>query len=106
MQGLIPEEPKDFRRMFHFFPSESRLDDMLIKVMGRQIMIGRKQLLFGLGFVVAWATLASSGFGEATALVLMGVIYLVLRFATKPLSGLSRAGATVFAGNSRFASSQ
>ena len=59
---------------------------MLIKVIGRQIMIGRKQLLFGLGFVVAWATLSSSGFGDATALVLVGVIYLVLRLATKPLS--------------------
>ena len=59
---------------------------MLIKVMGRRVMIGRMQLLSVLGFVVAWATLSSSGFGDATALVLMGIIYIVLRFATKPLS--------------------
>ena len=59
---------------------------MLIKVMDSRIMIGRKQLLSYLGLVVAWLTLLSSDFGPLTALFLLGVIYFVLRFATKPLS--------------------
>ena len=49
-------------------------------------MIGRKQLLSCLGLLVAWLTLVSSDFGFFTALFLLGVVYLVLRFATKPLS--------------------
>ena len=59
---------------------------MLIKVMDQQIMIGRKQILSCLGVVVAWLTLLSSDFGPVTSLFMLGVIYLVLRFATKPMS--------------------
>ena len=54
--------------------------------MNRRIVIGRKQFLFGFVLLVAWLTLVSSEFDPLVALVLLGVIYLILRFTTKPLS--------------------
>ena len=59
---------------------------MVINIMDRRMMIGRKQLMSFLRLVVAWLTLVSSDFGPLTALFLLGVTYLVLRFATMPLS--------------------
>ena len=59
---------------------------MVFVVMNRRIMIGRKQLLLLFGLIVAWLTLVSSRFDPIEAFVLLGVIYLVLRFTTKPLS--------------------
>lgn len=49
-------------------------------------MIGRKQLLFGFGALVGWLTLVSSRFDPVVAVLLLGLIYLTLRFTTKPLS--------------------
>ena len=59
---------------------------MVINVMDRRMMIGRKQLLSCLGLIVGWLTLVSAEFAPLTALVLLGIIYLVLRFMTQPLS--------------------
>ena len=59
---------------------------MVINVMNRRIMIGRKQMLSCFGLVVSWLTLASSGFGTGSSLALLGVIYVVLRFGTQPFS--------------------
>ena len=59
---------------------------MSFTFMNRQITIGRKQLLFLLGFLVALVTLDSAGIKDEKAIVLLALIYLVLRFATKPLS--------------------
>lgn len=49
-------------------------------------MIGRKRLLFGFGALVGWLTLVSSRFDPVVAVLLLGLIYLTLRFTTKPLS--------------------
>ena len=69
---------------------------MVINVMDRRIILGRKQLLFCLGLLVAWLTLVSSDFGPLTALALLGVTYLVLRFATQPLSRVvARSGYSI-----------
>ena len=59
---------------------------MSFTFMNRRIIIGRKQLLYFLGFLVAWMTLASAGIQNEEAIILLALIYLVLRFATKPLS--------------------
>ena len=52
----------------------------------RRFVIGRRQLLLGFGGLVAWLTLASSDFDPIVSLLLLGIIYLVLRITTKPLS--------------------
>ena len=69
---------------------------MLVNVMDHQIMIGRRQLLSCLGLVVAWLTLMSADFGPLTALLLLGFIYFVLRFATMPFSRvIARSGYSI-----------
>lgn len=69
---------------------------MLVNVMDHQIMIGRRQLLSCLGLVVAWLTLMSADFGPLTALLLLGFIYFVLRFATMPFSRvIGRSGYSI-----------
>ena len=55
-------------------------------LMNRRILIGRKQFLFGFGLLVAWMTLVSSHFDPIVAIILLGIIYLTLRFTTKPVS--------------------
>ena len=55
-------------------------------VMNRRIMIGRKQLLTAFAFVIAWLTLVSSRIDPLLSIVMVGAIYLFLRFTTKPFS--------------------
>ena len=54
--------------------------------MNHRVLIGRKQLLFGFGLLVAWLTLVSSHFDPIVAILLLGIIFLTLRFTTKPFS--------------------
>ena len=49
-------------------------------------MMGRRQIFVAFGVIVTLMTLVSSGFDPLTALFLLAIIYLVLRFATRPLS--------------------
>ena len=51
-----------------------------------RVKIGRQQLLFSFAAMIGWLTLVSSRFDPVIAIVLLGVIYLTLRFTTRPLS--------------------
>ena len=59
---------------------------MWFTLMNVRVMIGRQQLLFGFGALIAWLTLVSSRFDPVVAIVLLGVIFLTLRFTTRPLA--------------------
>ena len=59
---------------------------MEIAFMNRRITIGPKHLILVSGLGVAVGTLSLSGFGPISVILLLGLIYLVLRYATKPLS--------------------
>ena len=59
---------------------------MLFRVMGRQIWIGRNQLIFPLSLCGAGFLLAKAGFGIISVILLLGVLCLLLRFATRPLA--------------------
>ena len=59
---------------------------MEISFMDRKLSIGPKHLLLASGLIVAMWTLLLSGLGPMAVLLLLGLIYLVLRYATKPLS--------------------
>ena len=61
---------------------------MEIAFMNRRIAIGPKHLILVSGLGVAVGTLSMSGFGPIPVILLLGLIYLVLRYATKPLSRL------------------
>ena len=54
--------------------------------MGYRIRIGRKQLIFPLSLCGAGLLLAKAGFGIVSVILLLGVLCLLLRFATKPLA--------------------
>ena len=59
---------------------------MLFRVMGYRIRIGRKQLIFPLSLGAAGLLLAKAGFGIISVVLLLGILCLLLRFATKPLA--------------------
>ncbi len=59
---------------------------MRIVAKNRRIGMSRRQVLFGFGALVAWLTLVASNFGPFVAFVLLGIIYFILRYTTKPLS--------------------
>ena len=59
---------------------------MSLIFMNRRIVLRRTQLFLGFGALVAWLTLVASDFNPLVAILLLGVIYLVLRVTTKPLS--------------------
>ncbi len=54
--------------------------------MGYRIRIGRNQLIFALSFGVAALLLAMAGFGILSTMLLLGLLCLLLRFATRPLA--------------------
>ena len=59
---------------------------MIFVFMNRRIEMGPNQLVVALGLGVAALTLGMLGFGPISVIILLGFIYLALRFATKPLS--------------------
>ncbi len=59
---------------------------MMIKAANLKIMLGRSQLLFLLGVVASGLMMTLSGFGFVEVVVLLALTWLLLRFATKPLS--------------------
>ena len=59
---------------------------MIIVIGNRKMVIGRKQMILGLGLFVMLLVLAGSGFAPVAVIFVMGLVYLLLRFATKPLS--------------------
>ena len=62
------------------------LQEMLIVVMNHRIGIGPNQMLFVLSLGLAGSMLAWSSFGAIPVILLLGLIYLLLRFTNKPLS--------------------
>ena len=64
--------------------------------MNRRIVISGKHLLFGFGALVAWLTLVYSEFHPVVAIFIVGAIYLILRFTTKPFSrAIARLGYSI-----------
>jgi methyl-accepting chemotaxis protein len=59
---------------------------MLFQVMNHRISIGRNQLIFSLSLGMAGILLAKAGFGIIPVILLLGLLCLLLRFATKPLA--------------------
>ena len=59
---------------------------MLFQVMGYRIAIGRDHLIFALSLGVAGLLLGKAGFGIVSVILLLGLLCLLLRFATKPLA--------------------
>ena len=59
---------------------------MTFIIFNRKIKIGWKQIFLPLGVFFGLITLESSGFSVRQAIILLGVIFLVLQFATQPLS--------------------
>lgn len=59
---------------------------MIIIIKNRRIVIGRRHLAFALGLLITGLMLGLAGFGLLTVIVLLGIIVLLLQFATKPLS--------------------
>ncbi len=59
---------------------------MLFRVSSYQIIIDRNQLTIALSLGVAGLLLAKAGFGPLSALLLLGLLCLLLRFATRPLA--------------------
>ena len=69
---------------------------MLFTFRNRQVVIGRKQILYAFVLAVAWLTLVSSRFDPLEAIFLLGIIYLALRITTKPLSHvIARSGYSI-----------
>ncbi len=58
----------------------------MFRVMGYRLNIGRKQLIFPLSLGAAGLLLAKAGFGIISVILLLGILCLLLRFATKPLA--------------------
>jgi signal transduction histidine kinase len=59
---------------------------MIITAFTRNIKLGRRQLLFLLGVIGSGLMMTVSGFGFVEVVVLLALTWLLLRFATKPLS--------------------
>ncbi|MDA0769602.1 MAG: histidine kinase [Chloroflexi bacterium] len=59
---------------------------MVFVFKNRSISIGLKHLIFVSGLGVAMGTLSLSGFGLIPIILLLGLIYLVLRYSIRPLS--------------------
>ena len=59
---------------------------MSVIIMNRRIMIGRKQMFIALVLVLAALTLGTSGFNPIEVILLLGLMSIVLRMATRPLS--------------------
>jgi HAMP domain-containing protein len=59
---------------------------MLFRVASYRILIGRNQLILVLSLGMAGLLLAKAGFGPLSALLLLGLLCLLLRFATRPLA--------------------
>jgi len=59
---------------------------MLFRVMGYQILIGRDLLIFVVGLGIAGLLLGKAGFGLISVILLLGLLCLLLRFATRPLA--------------------
>ena len=59
---------------------------MLFRVMGYRLELHRKQLIFPLSLVGAGLLLAKAGFGIISVMLLLALLCLLLRFATKPLA--------------------
>ncbi len=59
---------------------------MLFRVASYRMMIGRNQLILALSLGMAGLLLAKAGFGPLSALLLLGLLCLLLRFATRPLA--------------------
>ena len=59
---------------------------MVITISGYRIMIGRRHLVIALGLTFAGLTLLSAGFGLISVIFVLGLMYLLLHFATKPFS--------------------
>ena len=69
---------------------------MLFTFRNRQVVIGRKQILYAFVLAVAWLTLVSSRVDPLEAIFLLGIIYLALRITTKPLSHvIARSGYSI-----------
>ena len=58
---------------------------MSFQVMNYRIKIGRNQLILALSLGGAGLLLAKAGFGLISVMLLLGLLCLLLRFATKPL---------------------
>lgn len=61
---------------------------MTIMFRDRRITIGLKHLILASGLGLTVGTLRLSGFGPLAVILLLGSVYLVLRYGTKPLSRL------------------
>jgi signal transduction histidine kinase len=59
---------------------------MIITAFNRNIKLGRRQLLFLLGVIGSGLMMTVSGFGFVEVVVLLALTWLLLRFATRPLS--------------------
>ncbi len=59
---------------------------MLFRVMGYRIRLRGDQLIFPLSLGAAGLLLAKAGFSIVSVVLLLGVLCLLLRFATKPLA--------------------
>ena len=69
---------------------------MVINIMNRRITFGPKQLLSLAGLGVVIGTLSLSGFGPFAIVLLLGFIYLVLRYSVRPLSrSIARLGYSI-----------
>ena len=59
---------------------------MLFRVKGHQLRLHPKQLVIPLSLAGAGLLLAKAGFGILSVILLLGLLCLLLRFATKPLA--------------------
>ena len=72
------------------------MSTMVFTFMNRRVTIGPKNLILLLGVGIAIGTLRLSGFGTLAAILLLGFIYLVLRYSIKPLSrSIARLGYSI-----------
>ena len=63
--------------------------------MGYRLRIGGKQLIFPLSLGLAGLLLAKAGFGIIPVILLLGILCLLLRFATNPLARFSNGDIAV-----------
>ena len=69
---------------------------MLITAMKQRIRLSRKRLMFGLSLGLAGLMMLWSGFSAMTVIVMLVLIVLLLRFATRPASrAIARIGSSI-----------